>query len=459
MELDQALKRVAVVGAAGKMGSGIAQLLCQEMARTEAEKNGAVGSGEYKLTLIDVSDQALIALKKNLRSHLTRYAEKNINLLRGYFAKNPQLVSNEEVIRAFVEGACDILSLQTEMGAAKDSTLVFEAIIEDLPTKSMAFSTMEATRQNEQYYFTNTSSIPISLLNDTSHLHNHIIGFHFYNPPPVQKLVEIIVPMNVKPELKKLADTLAKRLNKTVVYARDIAGFIGNGHFIREALFACKQARELAKMKSLPLHKAIYLIDRVTREYLVRPMGIFQLMDYIGLDVCQNIAKVMSAYLPDREIHDALIDEMVAAKVSGGQFPDGSQKNGFFQYEKHTITGVYSLEEKRYYPLKSDSWAVEVDMLMSQWDHEPISWKGLQNDRERKKKIQEHTKNLFSATALTTSIAKDFVANSRRIAQNLVGDGTAERMEDIDTVLENGFFHLCGIGQLPIPQEAPVKRK
>lgn len=456
--LDKALKKVAIIGAAGKMGGGIALLLCQEMARCEAEGTGNVGSGDYKLTLIDVNEQALFALRKHLRAHLTKYAEKNINQLRRYFANNSVLVSNEEIIRAFVEGACDMISLQTEVAAAKNSTLVFEAIIEDIPTKSMVFSTLAATRQLEQYYFSNTSSIPISLLNDTCHLQNRIIGFHFYNPPAVQKLVEIVAPSSTDPKLKELAEELARRLQKTIVRARDAAGFIGNGQFIRELIFACQQAKGLMQTKGISLYKAIYLVNRITQEYLLRPMGIFQTADYVGLDICQNIAKIMSAYLPDRTIHEDLIDQMVAAKEIGGQTVDGSQKNGFFQYENHVITGVYSIEDKRYHALTEGSWYIEMDALLSKWAHEPLSWKSLQSDRERKAKISAFFESLFHATTLAANLATDYAVRSKQIAQNLVNDGIAENIEDVDAVLENGFFHLYGIGSLPVPQEVIIKK-
>lgn len=456
--LDKVLQNVAVIGAAGKMGSGIALLLCQEMARTEAEKTGKVGSGEYKLTLIDVNELSLYALRKNLRTHLTKYAEKNINELRSYFAQDPKLISNEDIIRAFVEGANDIINLQTEIASAKKATLIFEAIHENLSSKSMCFSTLAATRQTEQYYFSNTSSIPISLINDTCHLQNRIVGFHFYNPPAVQRLVEIIAPSSTEPKLLTIADELGKRLNKTLIYSRDVAGFIGNGHFIREVIFACKQVKELMQTKGLSSSKAIYLINRITQDYLLRPMGIFQLVDYVGIDICQNIAKVMSAYLPDSSLQDDLIDNMVASGIVGGQFPDGSQKNGFFQYEHLAIKGVFSLDDKKYHALTEGSHQIEVDALLNKWPHEPLSWKSLQADHDKKSKIDKFLQNLFDSNTLATNLAKDFAVNSKKIVQQLVHNGIAENSEDVDTVLKNGFFHLYGIGSLKVPQEVMVKK-
>lgn len=440
LSLDNALKSVAVIGAAGKMGSGIAALLLQEMARCEAAKTGKIGTGEYSLILIDQNAKALFNLKQQLRHHLIKYAEKNINSLRGYFANNPKLISNEEVVRAFVEGAMDFVCIDTDVTKAKDTTLVFEAIIEDVDAKNALYNTLKTVAKNDQYYLTNTSSIPISLLNETCLLNNRIIGFHFYNPPIVQKLIEIIEPENMNSNLSPLAHELAKRLQKTVIQAHDIAGFIGNGHFIREALFACQQARELARDKKWPLEQAIMAVNKVTQELLIRPMGLFQLMDYVGLDVCQNIAKIMKTYLPDPTLHDELLDAMVDAGISGGQNQDNTQKNGFLQYDRQTIIGVYSLKEKRYISV------ADLQPSLDKWinplpdGYEP--WKRLHNDPDRDVKLVRYFSHLQDSNSEAAQLAKKFLAESQRIAEHLVQTGVAEQMKNIDAVLKLGFFHL-----------------
>ena len=138
-------------------------------------------------------------------------------------------------------------------------------------------------------------------------------------PLAVQKLLEVISPTQIDPTLATIAEQLAKRLGKTVVYANDIAGFIGNGHFIRESMFACAKVHELAKDRTLP--EAVYTVNKVTQEFLVRPMGLFQLMDYVGLDVCRHIGQIMGSYLPGEALQDSLIDHMVAAGILGGLTP------------------------------------------------------------------------------------------------------------------------------------------
>ena len=142
MQLDQALTHVAVLGAAGKMGSGIALLLLQEMSRLELEQLGKTGSGSYILNLIDVNENSFPLLRLYLRDQLYRYAEKNINTLRTYYAQNRDLISNEEIIDAYVNGALDLVCFDTGTEAAKNAYLVFEAIIENVEIKAQVFRTL-----------------------------------------------------------------------------------------------------------------------------------------------------------------------------------------------------------------------------------------------------------------------------------------------------------------------------
>lgn len=450
LTLDEALKNVSVVGAAGKMGSGISLLMLQEMARSEAQLTGNIGSGNYRLNLIDSNAEGLFALRKYLLGQLTKYAEKNIIALRSYFMANSRLISNEEIIKAFVEGAFNIARFESELKHAKDSLLVFEAIVEDIPTKVQTLSSIRALTPQKIYYFSNTSSIPIKELNRQASLHNCIIGFHFYNPPAIQKLLEVIAPEQIDPNLKLLALELAQRLQKKIVFSKDIAGFIGNGHFIREIKFACNTFRQLLKSyPDMTSSEAIYLINHITQVYLLRPMGIFQLIDYVGIDVCQKIAAIMTTYLPGNDFQDDLIDQMLRLEVRGGQNSDGSQKNGFFQYERLNLKGIYGLKEKKYFLLSDPLWQVTAQKFLKTSPQIQISWKDqqnapLQNASLKEQQIKEHFAAILKDNSFASQLAESFLLNSREIALNLVTEGIAEKIEDVNTALENGFFHLYG---------------
>jgi len=437
MIIEEMLKNVAVIGAAGKMGSGIALLLLQEMTYL-AEKNKCY----YVLHLIDTDDRGLHPLRQYLRSHITKYAEKKINSLRELYQDNAFLVSNEEIIRHFVSRAMEIIRSESSLEDAKHAKLIFEAIVEDIEVKAKVFAKLNALCSPETYYFSNTSSIPISTLNATAKINQRLIGFHFYNPPPIQKLLEIIVPEKTDPKLIQLADQLAARLKKTVVHSRDVAGFIGNGHLVPEILFACQKARSLAA--SRPLHEAIYMMNRITKDYLIRPMGIFQLIDYIGIDVVQRIANIMRTFHQDDSLQDVLIDQMNALKIYGGQQHDGSQKNGFFSYSGNAINGYYDLAQKKYVTFEEGDWRSKCDETLGKLPSTHFPWKSLLKDREKEDKIARYLIQLFNGTTKGELLAQEYLSNSFEIANRLVQNGTAANIADVSTVLKNGFYHLYG---------------
>ena len=441
-ELDKALKEVGVIGAAGKMGRGISLLLLQEMAKQEAQHTGSVGKGAGKLNLIDNGEHLFVGLKSYLKSHIIKYAEKNINMLREAYARDPKLVSNEEIIQAFVEGAMDLLRFDTNLDRVKDCRMIFEAIVEDIDAKARLFGKLDALCHPETYYFTNTSTIPIGILQDKAELGNRIIGYHFYNPPHIQKLVEVIYPDNVDPSIKELSLELGQTLKKIIVTSKDVAGFIGNGHFIREIHYTCEMVTKLAKQ--MPLTEAIYVMNRVTKDYLIRPMGMFQLIDYVGLDVVQRIAKIMQTYLSPEKFENNLVDNMLNAGISGGQYPDGSQKDGFFKYEKNVPVGIHSIEEKKYHLFAEGNWPKECDRNLGELPEGYFPWKKLVNDPTRNEKLTAYFQNLFKDSSKGSELAREFLDNSRNIARKLVKDGVCQNMDDLNKVLENGFFHLYG---------------
>lgn len=431
MQIDNFLTNVSVIGSSGKMGRGIALLLLQEMSRTELSLTG--GLGNYRLNLIDSNFQAFHDLKRYLRDQITKYAEKNINVLRQYYSKNLKLINNKEMIEEFVKGAFDCVYFSDSIENASKSHLIFEAISEDVQQKANLFSALNQKLDHKAYFFTNTSSIPIHALEHLSGIEGRIVGFHFYNPPIVQKLIELIIPKNCDPELKAIAEQLVTRLGKKAIYSNDIAGFIGNGHFSQEMIFACQMAKKTS----------IYLVDIVTKDFLLRPMGIFQLMDYVGIDVCSKLLKVMQGYLPEKILHDDLIDQMILANKLGGQTLNGDQKPGFFEYEGLIPKAVYSLKDQRYIPLETLSKSEHA--LLGEHPDPSLTWKNLQHDVLRDEKLKKYFEKLKSGKNLGSDLAIQFLENSRNIGNQLVLDGVAENLADVTQVLKNGFFHLYGV--------------
>ncbi len=449
--LDDYLARCAVLGAGGKMGSGIALLILREMARSEAERSGKI-AGEGRLILIDKNEQALTALRTYLKDQLTRYAEKNIISLRSYFREREELIENREMIEEFTGGALSLIRLDTEIEKSAGARLIFEAILENVDLKAGVYSGLKDLCGPDTYFLTNTSSIPIAVLNDRAGLGGRIIGFHFYNPPAVQKLVEVIASPATDQKLVELAGELGKRLQKTLIPSNDVAGFIGNGHFMRDILFGIGLVSKLEEEAGS--YQAVYLVNKICQDFMVRPMGIFQLTDYVGLDICRMIMKIMSTYIEGETLHSDLIDSMLEAGAAGGRYPDGSQKDGFFKYIKGRPGGVYSLKKTRYIMMEEGDWVKESEARLGDLPQGHFPWKALMKDPLKDEKLKAYFSNLFAAGTpgagtpesgtLGAGLARRYLLESRRIAEKLVRDRIANKIEDVNAVLKNGFYHLYG---------------
>ncbi len=438
--LDDYLKDVTVLGAAGKMGSGISLLLLLEMAKLQARTTGKASGA--RLHLIDVSDQALDDLNGYLRAQLTRFAEKSINDLRAFYQDRADLIENREIINAFVDEALVNVRLDTDITKAKHSDMIFEAIIEDVAVKNQLLSKIKEVSTKKPYFFTNTSSIPITQLDDGAGLDGRIIGYHFYNPPAVQKLVELIVPKNTEKELVELSYELGKRLRKKLIPSNDVAGFIGNGHFMRDLLFGLELAGELGA--DVRDYEALYIVNRVTQDLMLRPMGIFQLIDYVGVDVCRLILKSMRDNLNDDTLHSDVLDRLMELGVKGGQRANGSQKDGIIKYVKNRPAGFYSLDKQDYVMTGDGDWVGKCDQKIGAFPDGHVPWKTLLGDPGRDSVLKVYFKNLFSSSTFGAALSRRYLENSRHIAHQLVSDGIANTVDDVNGVLLSGFYHIYG---------------
>jgi 3-hydroxyacyl-CoA dehydrogenase len=438
MNYADRLENVAVLGAAGKMGSGIVLLTALEMADLglDPENKGR----EFVLNAVDVSSAALAGLTKYLRSQVLKAAEKKVNALRKAYQGREDLVENEDVIRQYVEDVLALVRPTTSLEAAAEATLVFEAVNENPDLKVKLLSRVEAGNPGKPWYLTNTSSIPIQELDQKVGLGGRVVGFHFYNPPAVQKLVEVIRAASTAPDLAEFAVQYAKRLRKTVVPSRDVAGFIGNGHFMRDALHGVGEAERLASEHGFV--DAVTMVNRVTQDFLIRPMGIFQLVDYVGLDVCQFILKVMNDRLPNTVLHSPLLDALIAAGVKGGQYADGSQKDGFLKYEKGRPTGVYDPETGAYVPMAEVSARTEAKLGPLPPSAKP--WKAVVGAPDRPALLQAYFRDLKASKTMGADLAVHYGRVSKAIGLGLVKDGVAASEEDVNTVLLTGFYHAYG---------------
>jgi 3-hydroxyacyl-CoA dehydrogenase len=437
MTLNDRLENVAVLGAGGKMGSGISLLLAQEMTLQKLQPENQ--QRRYRLTLMDVNPEALEGLQKYLKKQGAKFAQKNVEKLQSFFPKadTPEAVGEE-----FVGHLEAILKPVTDLAAVKNSHLVFEAILEKLDLKVSVFNRLKNNCPENAYFFTNTSSIPIHELDEKVGLDGRIIGFHFYNPPAVQRLVELIIPKNIQPELPELSRELGRRLRKIIIPSNDVAGFIGNGHFMRDGLHGISEAERLSR--EIGFVSAVYTINRISQDFLIRPMGIFQLIDYVGLDIFRSILNIMDPHFPKETLHSHLIDKLVANGLKGGQFSDGSQKDGFLKYEEGRPAGVYDLSSGTYQLFSEGSWKAEADKKLGPLPEGHAPWKAMLKDENRPAALKTYFAKLTAADTPGAKMASVYLKRSREIGRQLVAGGVANSAEDVNGVLMNGFFHLYG---------------
>ncbi len=246
------IKKVAVIGA-GTMGNGIAHVFAQ---------NG------YEVSLIDISrpalDKALATITKNL----------------------DRLVKKERISEDDKSATLSRLTTFTEMkDGITDADLIVEAATENEQIKLSIFKDMDSLAKPEAVLATNTSSISITKIAAVTNRPEKVIGMHFMNPVPIMKLVEIIRGYKTSDDVTNLITETSKSLKKVPVEVNDFPGFVANRilmPMINEAVITLN--RGVADVEG---------IDTVMKLGMAHPMGPLQLADFIGLDVCLAIMKVL----------------------------------------------------------------------------------------------------------------------------------------------------------------------
>ena len=250
--------KIGVVGA-GTMGSGIAQISAQ---------------AGFETVVYDVSQEFIDKGLERIRASLQRFA-----------ARGKITAEEERRILARLTGSLKLEGLSA-------SALVIEAAPEQLDLKREIFKKLDAICAPETLLATNTSSFSVTAIAGATRLPERVLGMHFFNPPPLMALVEVIRAERTSPAVVERGLALARQLGKTPVTAKDTPGFIVNRiarSFYNEAL------RILSDDQA-----EVLTVDRVMKEAGGFPMGPFELMDLIGIDI--NFAATQSLY--EASFHD-----------------------------------------------------------------------------------------------------------------------------------------------------------
>lgn len=245
-------KKVAVIGA-GTMGNGIAHVFAQ--------------SG-YDVNLVDISQDALNRGKDTIAKNMDRQVKKET-----------MTEADKAAALGRIQGFTDVPA------ALADRDLVVEAATENLDLKLKIFGQMDKFAPEHAILATNTSSISITLIASATRRPKQVIGMHFMNPVPLMKLIEIIKGYDTTPEVLQAIMDLSRDLGKDPVEVNDYPGFVANRilmPMINEAIYTLYEG--VAGRDE---------IDTVMRLGMNHPMGPLTLADFIGLDVCLAILRVL----------------------------------------------------------------------------------------------------------------------------------------------------------------------
>jgi 3-hydroxybutyryl-CoA dehydrogenase len=214
------------------------------------------------------------------------------------------------------------ISSSTDLGALADSDLVIEAVVELPEEKHRVFARLDEVTRPDVVLASNTSSIPIVEIAAATKRPDRVLGMHFFNPPPVMGLIELIRSIETSDETLSFARAMGERLGKRVVVAKDRAGFIVNMLLIPYLNGAIRMYDEgFATAED---------IDSAISLGLNHPMGPLTLLDYIGLDTAMFVAEVLYQEFKDPSYAPPpLLKRMVAAGRLGRK-----SGRGFYEYEK-----------------------------------------------------------------------------------------------------------------------------
>jgi 3-hydroxybutyryl-CoA dehydrogenase len=251
------IQRVGVIGA-GTMGNGIAHVFAR---------------CGFSVVLCDVEQRFLDRGLATIGKNLDREVAKNKITAEGKTAALGRITS------------------VVERGKLADCDLIVEAATEKFEIKSEIFRDLDRIMKPEVILASNTSSISITKIGALTKRPDKVIGMHFFNPVPMMKLVEVIRGLATSQAIFEIVRDLALKLNKTPVEVNDAPGFVSNRvlmPLLNEAMYAVMEGVATAEA-----------VDEVFKLGMAHPMGPLTLADFIGLDVCLDIMRVLLDGLGD----------------------------------------------------------------------------------------------------------------------------------------------------------------
>jgi len=283
------IKKVLVVGA-GTMGGGIAQLCSQK---------------GIEAVITDINLELANKSKARIEKGLARRIEKG------------------KITEADKQDVLSRISAAGDLSYAKEADIIIESVIEDLEIKKKIFTELDTLAQPDVILVTNTTSLSISAMADVTSRPDKVVQMHFFNPPTIMKLIEIMPGSKTSQETLEAAEAFATQLGKEPVVCESEApaGIVSRilGQLLNEATWLVDSG--VAKPA---------VIDKAMTLGANHPMGPLQLIDFIGLDVHRTKMQTLRTVLDDpRYQHPPLIDQMIDEGKLGRK-----AGRGFYDYQK-----------------------------------------------------------------------------------------------------------------------------
>lgn len=282
------MKKIGILGR-GTMSCGIVQIFAQK---------------DYEVTMW------VRSIDENNPRASVKSIEKGLN----------RLVEKEKITKEAMDNTMNNISITTSFEDLKDCDLIIEAISEEMSVKRETFGKLDELCKESTIFATNTSSLSITEIANSTNRPDKVIGMHFFNPVPMMKLVEVIKGIATSEETKNTIVELSKTVGKTPVEVEEAPGFVVNRILIpmvNEAVGILAEGVATAED-----------IDESMKLGANHPMGPLALGDLIGLDVCLAIMDVLYEEFGDSKYRaHPLLRKMVRGNILGRK-----TKKGFFEY-------------------------------------------------------------------------------------------------------------------------------
>lgn len=294
------INQITVIGS-GVMGHGIAQISAM---------------AGYEVVIRDIQQSFLDKAMEKINWSVNKLAEKK--------------KINQTEAEKIISRIHPIVDIQQSL---KNSELIIEAVPEDLRLKHKVYQELDKYADKNVIFGSNTSTLPISEISSFTSRPNRFIGLHFFNPPQLMKLVEVIPGDKTDKQITDLVINFVSKIGKIPILCRkDVPGFIVNRIFIplvHEAMYSLDRSKS-----------SLVEVDSASKYKIALPMGIFELADYTGLDVIHKATNEM--YSRDKKVvfPHPKIQELFENKELGQK-----TGKGFYQYQGDNYERIQLTEE------------------------------------------------------------------------------------------------------------------